>query len=75
MHWGLPRNMCSRAGRDGEDAEAILFEAILFQGETGHYANEEMKAEENFYKITDVIQACKCCDVCANSCKCSECGK
>ena len=45
IHWGLPSNTeeyvqeTGRAGRDGSDAEAILY-----RGKTGRHASESMKA-------------------------------
>ena len=74
-----------RAGRDGEKAEALLFE-----GKTGQHASAMMKTYssnttvcrrkllfQGFLKYNeseiDAIVKCKCCDVCACTCKCAKC--
>lgn len=90
MHWGLPSDReeyvqeSGRAGRDGGDAEAILFE-----GKVGQHASEAMKTYVKnttvcrrkllfnrfiSYSDSDVhIIQCKCCDICASSCECPDC--
>ena len=73
-----------RAGRDGNDAQAILFE-----GKGGKYACQRMKLYasntttcrrrllfEDFLKYHEkdiLVQGCKCCDLCAKSCSCDVC--
>ena len=90
MHWGLPSSIeeyvqeSGRAGRDGNDAQAILFE-----GKGGKYACQRMKLYasntttcrrrllfEDFLKYHEkdiLVQGCKCCDLCAKSCSCDVC--
>ena len=91
VHWGLPSNIeeyvqeTGRAGRDGKDAEAVLY-----KGKIGHHANASMKMYasnttycrrktlfQGFLEFNErnlgQIDQCKCCDICANSCKCSKC--
>ena len=91
IHWGLPSNTeeyvqeTGRAGRDGSDAEAILY-----RGKTGRHASESMKAYSGntdycrrrlllhkFLKFSEneikKITKCKCCDVCVKSCDCPIC--
>ena len=87
MHWGIPTNLeeyvqeTGRAGRDGNDSEAILFE-----GKGGRHASHKMNktvCRRQFllegilnYSIKDVkISDCKCCDICARSCTCPLCKK
>ena len=91
VHWGLPSNIeeyvqeIGRAGRDGKDAQAVLY-----KGKIGHHANASMKMYasnttycrrktlfQGFLEFNErnlgQIDQCKCCDICANSCKCSIC--
>ena len=90
IHWGLPSCVeeyvqeTGRAGRDGGDAVAILYE-----GKQGHYASEGMKAYVNnkdtcrrqllfhdflCFSGTELRTAlCTCCDVCASCCICPKC--
>ena len=90
MHWGIPTNLeeyvqeTGRAGRDGLDSEAILFE-----GKGGRHSSQKMKEYasnksvcrrrfllEGFlkYSVKDVkVSDCKCCDICARSCTCALC--
>ena len=87
MHWGLPTNFeeyvqeTGRAGRDGCDAEAILYE-----GKGGRHAIKKMKENSTvcrrrflfedflkFYEKDIRVCGCKCCDICARSCTCSLC--
>ena len=90
MHWGIPTDLeeyvqeTGRAGCDGNDSEAILFE-----GKGGRHASQKMKeytsnktvCRRQFllggfldYSIKDVkISDCKCCDICARSCACPLC--
>ena len=85
MHWGLPSDReeyaqeSGRAGRNGRESEAVLF-----QGKTGHYSSKEMKAySSNFftcrrsllfdgfigYSSSNVnVTKNRCCDVCASEC-------
>ena len=90
MHWGLPSDVeeyvqeTGRAGRDGKQAEAILF-----KGKKGQHASEKMKQYstnedqcrqkllfKNFidYSKSDMqVVGCRCYDICAKICKCSTC--
>lgn len=91
IHWGLPSNLedyaqeTGRAGRDGKEAEAILF-----GGKTGRHASPAMLAYssntiscrrkmlfQGFLKYSeseiDTMIKCKCCDICASVCKCPKC--
>ncbi len=92
FHWGLPSNMeeyvqeTGRAGRDGLDARATLFE-----GKSGQHSSEQLKEYasnttvcrrkllfKGFLKYYDgsvKMSRCRCCDVCAVSCECVECMK
>ena len=85
MHWGLPTTKeeyvqeTGRAGRDGEDAHAILYE-----GKSGWQASQDMKSymlnKTHFrqkllfgvflsYSEIDIhVKGSKCCDICANDC-------
>ena len=73
-----------RAGCDGSQSEAIFF-----HGKGGKYASIEVlnyrdnektcrrrllyKGFLKYYEKDIKISGCKCCDVCANDCKCGEC--
>lgn len=90
IHWGLPNTIeeyvqeTGRAGRDGECAEAVLY-----QGKVGKQCTKAIKKyvsnsetcrrrflfntflchfEENI-----AVKGCECCDVCSRLCLCSIC--
>ena len=90
IHWGVPSTIeeyvqeTGRAGRDGEGAEAVLYE-----GKVGKNCTKKMK---NYVSNTETcrrrflfsdflchlekdifVSGCKCCDVCAKLCLCDKC--
>ena len=90
IHWGLPNSTeeyvqeTGRAGRDGECAEAILYE-----GKVGRHCTKTMRkyvsntelCRRKFlfsdfichFEKDITVTGCKCCDVCARSCSCDKC--
>ena len=90
MHWGVPSTIeeyvqeTGRAGRDGEYAEAILYEGKVSKNCTkimkNYVSNSNICRRKLIFKIflcyceRDMcITNCKCCDICAKLCSCDKC--
>lgn len=83
IHWGSPSNPeqyvqeSGRAGRDGEQAQAVLY-----YGSPGRFVGEEMKQYGKlttcrrklkiflFYAENTTVSGCGCCDICMLTCNC-----
>ena len=89
IHWGAPCDIeqyvqeTGRAGRDGLQAEAILY-----QGKIGKHTSQGIRKyiENNsrcrralllrdfiLYSDENITSKCRCCDICARICKCITC--
>jgi bloom syndrome protein len=89
IHWGLPNTIeeyvqeAGRAGRDGRQAEAILY-----RGKVGRKCSKSIRMYESsdscrrhflfnpflcYFERDIAVSGCLCCDVCAVLCSCVEC--
>ena len=89
IHWGSPSTTeeyvqeTGRSGRNGSDALAILYVLGSKKHLTPsmrHYIENESQCRrkllfQDFIMYSDNvnISGCKCCDVCAKNCECTEC--
>ena len=89
INWGAPNTIeelvqqTGRAGRDGSEAEAILYFRKVGRYTAkciDEYGKNEVKCRwllllSNFMfcNKTNPIKACRCCDLCAKLCHCSNC--
>ena len=91
IHWGIPSSEeqyvqeTGRAGRDGGDAEAIMYNSKCRKYVSKHmveYADNTSLCRRTFlfkdfihYSESDKdgIDDCKCCDICAKYCLCNTC--
>lgn len=90
INWGPPTTIeelvqeSGRAGRDGSQAEAILYfkksrnkisEAVQRYGENHLLCRRSTLFSNFLFYRSSIVIPCKCCDLCAPMCNCSECNK
>lgn len=88
INWGLPSTLedlvqeMGRAGRDGSQAEAILYvrdtgksvsKAVKEYAENKSVCRRSLLYRDFLFSGREKIISCKCCDLCMSMCNCSEC--